>query len=208
MGNTETSATLEPEFSALETVYAALKGLDAKSQRRVLIYVGEKLGLALQERSSSDLKNPDQQEAGYSTTVPYLNHEDEEGLNGISPIARKWMTRNGLTSKQLGEIYSLGIDEIDLVAEAVPGSSKKTKTRSVSLLKGIATYLSSGAARMSHEQIKEACLLYDAYDPANHAAYLKSFASEVSGNKENGYVLTPRGLASAAAVIKDMLKEK
>src|ERR1700731_4194300 len=91
---------------------------------------------------------------------------------GISPLARKWMTRNGLGAQSLTSLFSLGADEIDLVARTVPGKSKRERMRSVLLLKVIAAYLSNGAARVTHEQVKEACLHYDAYDSPNHAKYL------------------------------------
>jgi len=35
------------------------------------------------------------------------------------------MTRNGLEAEKLSAIFSLGIDEIDLVAKSVPGKGKK-----------------------------------------------------------------------------------
>ena len=77
---------------------------------------------------------------------------------------------------------------------------------SVLLLKGIASYLGSGATRFTYEQLKEACLHYKAFDAANFAASLKSFSAEVSGEKSTAYVLTPRGLSSATEIVKKMLE--
>jgi hypothetical protein len=94
------------------------------------------------------------------------------------------------------------VDEIDLIAKTVPGKGKRDKMRSVFLLKGAAAYLGTGAARVTHEQIKEACLHYDAFDVANFAVNLRSLSGEVSGTKEAGYTLTPRGLASATEMVK------
>jgi hypothetical protein len=114
------------------------------------------------------------------------------------------MVRNGLQAKQLSSIFSLGVDEIDLVARSVPGKRKAEKLHSILLLKGLAAYLGSGVARFTHEQLKEACLDYDAYDPSNFAAVLKRLSSEVSGDKEKGYVLTARGLTRATEMVKKM----
>jgi len=115
------------------------------------------------------------------------------------------MRRNGLTVEHLGRLFSLGSDEIDLVAKFVPGNSKNLRTRSVTLLKGIAAYLSTGASRITNEQIKEACLHYDAYDSPNHAKYLKGMAAELSGTKSGGFVLTARGLTAGTELIKEIL---
>jgi hypothetical protein len=117
------------------------------------------------------------------------------------------MARNGLQADQLSRIFSLGVDEIDLIAETVPGKSKAERVYSVALLKGAAAYLGTGAARFTHEQIKEACLHYDAYDSPNFAATLKRLASEVAGSKETGYTLTARGLASATEALKKMTQK-
>lgn len=67
-------------------------------------------------------------------------------------------------------------------------------------------YLGSGVARVPHEQIKEACLHYKTYDSANFARYLKSFSSEISGDKSAGYTLTARGLNDATEKIKSILQ--
>jgi hypothetical protein len=91
-----------------------------------------------------------------------------------------------------------------LIAETVSGKSKKDKMHNVFLLKGVAAYLGSGAARFTHEQIKEACLHYDAFDAANFATHLKSISADVSGSKAVGYTLTARGIASATELVKTM----
>jgi hypothetical protein len=79
--------------------------------------------------------------------------------------------------------------------------------KSVALLANAAAYLASGAARITDEKLREALRHYDAYDPANFASYLKDLAAEVTGTKENGYTLTPRGLAGAATLLKEITKK-
>jgi hypothetical protein len=73
------------------------------------------------------------------------------------------------------------------------------------LIPGIQS-LHSGAARITHQQIKEVSLHYDAYDGTNFAAYLKDFAAEVSGTKEAGYSLTPRGMSAATELVKQLIQ--
>ena len=203
----------DPEITAISSVYTALKVLNKEDQQRVMDYVAKKLGLTQTQPAvaSTHFSSPSGQAAGNDigadssdTHSDDANSEDE----GISPIALKWMRRNGLAVAQLGGVFSLGADEIDLVAKSVPGGSKNTRTRSVVLLKGIAAYLSTGVARMTSEQVKEACLHYDAYDPPNHAKYLKGLASELSGNKSNGFILTARGMTAATEMIKEMVGVK
>jgi hypothetical protein len=200
----------DPEIIAISAVYASLKDLNSDAQKRVLSYVSSKLSLTKaelegygQEGGSASVAKAD--EAGHPTSKiieEETKHHIDDELEGISPVARKWMQRNGLNAKQLAKIFSLGVDEIDLVAKTVPGGKKKEKMRSVFLLKGVAAYVGSGVARFTYEQAKEACLHYDAYDVANFSKYFRDMAPEVSGTKDSGYQLTARGLTAATEILK------
>src|SRR5215472_798729 len=208
MSKKQTNA-LDPEIAAMGIVHKALQGLAQEAQIRVLNYVADKLGIHLSQQESGHLSLPNPPEPPEDShphePPPAERAGPEEVLEGISPVAKKWMSRNGLGASPLSTVFSLGVDEIDLIAEDVPGRNKKDRMRSVLLLKGIAAYLGTGAARFTHEQIKEACLHYDAYDSANFATHLKSFSGEVTGSKESGYNLTARGLSAAAELLKQML---
>lgn len=205
---TKQDATVDEEIAAISSVYAALKELEPEAQARVLKYVAEKLKIRDLMQDDDAASRQEISEATYEDRKyegPAERREDaSEELEGISPIAKKWMARNGLEAKKLSAIFSLGVDEIDLIAKTVPGTNKHDRMRNVFLLKGVAAYIGSGAARFTHEQVKETCLHYDAWDAANFARSFKSLTSEVSGNKDTGYALTPRGLTSATELVKSM----
>lgn len=202
---------MDPEIIAINDVYAALKDLDPEAQSRVLGYVAGKLKiLAPASETQFESRSRQSDDTGQTNKGVGGSESDSQGnddLDGVSPVARKWMIRNGLQSKQLSAVFSLGVDEIDLVAKSVPGKNKKEKMRSVFLLKGVAAYLGAGAARFTHEQMKEACLHYEAFDAANFALNFKSLSSEVSGNKDSGYSLTARGLTNATEMVKTIMAE-
>lgn len=204
------SSDFDPEIVAINSVYLALKVLNKESQDRVVDYVCGKLGLKRPGSADNDTRITDATNA--STILQKYDAEesnnDDEELEGISPVARKWMRRNGLTTSQLSSIFSLGVDEIDLVAKNLSGKGKKEKMRSVFLLRGVAAYLSSGVARFTHEQAKETCLHYDAHDVSNFASNLKDLSAEVSGSKDSGYQLSPRGLASATELVKALTQSQ
>lgn len=210
---TNKSMAADPEILAISLVYDALKDLNAEAQQRVIDYVAQKLNL--KDGSVKSLTNQGSESANIDTDIPATApHRTErlepspDDLDGISPVALRWMRRNGLTADRLSAIFSLGVDEIDLVAKKAPGKSRRARMQNVFLLKGVAAYLSTGAARFTHEQIKEACLHYDAFDTDNFASYLKDFSAEVSGTKESGYTLTARGLTAATEIIKEMIGTK
>lgn len=203
-------AVFDPEIDAISKVYGALRDLDEASQSRVLNYVAQKLGTSVHRSKQSDFSDQDngkeekEQNKSEDRTERTDTAEQDDDLEGISVVARKWMTRNNLQAKTISNFFSLGIDDIDLVAKSVPGDSKKKRMRSVFLLKGVAAYLGSGAARFAHDAVRETCIHYDAWDTNNFARYFAELVTEVSGTKESGYTLTNRGLVAAAELIKEM----
>lgn len=196
------------EIGAIGAVHKALEGLSSEAQARVLSYVANMLKLEVpvaqgdQASYQGSFKHPSDTIPSPAATPSQAG--TEEGFEGISPVAKKWMARNGLQAQALATIFSLGGDEIDLIAKTIPGKGNKDRMHSVLLLMGIAAYLGSGAARFTHEQLKEACLHYKAYDSANFASYLKSFSAEVTGDKNTAYVLTPRGMSNATDMVKQI----
>jgi hypothetical protein len=203
------SLQVDEEISVIGAVDRAIKSLSIDAQRRVLKYIVAKNNLNIDALANDDSTTTEESGKGLDhqrSESPADKREDfEPGLEGVSPVARRWMLRNDLTGEAISLLFSIGGDQIDLVAKNVPGNSKREKTRSVALLKGIAAYLSSGAARFTHEEFKEACLHYKAYDPGNFATYLKRFATELSGDKGVGYTLTARGMASATEMVKQLV---
>lgn len=199
----------QAEIRAMSAVLGALEGLSSEAQSRVLHYVAGMLNVDMEAglvADSSPRRAPSAREfeAAAMASPTERSAGTEEGFEGISPVARKWIARNGLRAEALGAIFSLGGDEIELVAKTIPGTSKRDRMHSVVLLMGVASYLDGGAARFSHEKLKEACLHYKAYDANNFAAYLKGFSAEVTGDKSTMYALTARGMASATDMVKGL----
>jgi hypothetical protein len=195
----------DPEIEAISKVNAALNALEAGAQQRVLDYVARKLGLAFSDASSgiNDSSDEDAPRRPPPQSDSASHGNDTDDLDDINAVAKKWMRRSGLTAHKLSSLFSIGGDEIDLIAKKVPGKTKRDRMRSVILLKAIAAYLASGAARVSHEQVKEACLHYDAFDNTNFSKYLKGMAVDISGTAKSGYSLTARGIASATDIVRE-----
>jgi hypothetical protein len=212
----------DAEFHAMSQIYAALKPLDAGGRKRVLDYVLSRLGVDLSPRAAEKEKKdetPQRHEAepadhmaaeGTPKASADVGAEDNEAdeIEGISPLAKKWMRRTGLPGDKLSALFSLGVDEIDLVANSVPGQNTKERLRSLILLQGIASYLGTGAPRVDYSKLKVAMQHYG-IDPGNNiSTYLKDFAAESSGSVSAGFTLTARGMTSATELIKEMVGRK
>lgn len=207
----ETNEKPDQEIGAISAVYDALKKLDTQAQQRVVEYVMRKLNLSVMSSDTSARTERDETPEAVSVEREIHTSDEQSGathgeLDGISPVAQKWIRRSGLVAGKLSLIFSLGVDEIDLVAKSVPGKSVRARMLNVVLLKGIAAYLSTGVPRVNLTQLKDACKHYDAYDDNNFYKNLKAFAAEVSGGKEAGYSLTARGFTEATATIKQMIE--
>jgi hypothetical protein len=201
------AADFDAELDAMRAAYSALKDLEPAAQSRVLDYVLNRLSIAKPEaleRAGSTFSPRElaqERETTGEQTAETPKATDDE-LDGVSPVGQKWARRNGLSSKQLSALFSLGVDEIDLVARTVPGSSMRERMHSVILLAGAASYLGAGIARVTYEKLTETLRHYNAYDGPNFAKHMKAFSPEVAGTKESGYTLTARGLAAAADLVK------
>jgi hypothetical protein len=199
----------DPEIIAISAVHAALRNLPADAQSRVLDYVAKKLrrerlsDAGEFEEGNAPTGSVGQGERQRQPLEP--ESDDSPDDDGITEVGKKWMRRNSFDTVGLGALFSLGVDEIEVVAKKVPGKGKKDRLRAVALLKGVAAYLGGGAARFTHAELKEACLHYDAYDATNSTAYMKSLSSEVSGTAKTGYVLTARGLTAATELVKSLI---
>src|SRR5258708_45856 len=218
---TDTTPTTEPqseiiddELAAMAKVLAALKNLEPSIQQNVIEWAVRRFKLKSpcpspasaelapetshlpEGAGSNDDLEPDGQREASSIA------RDEQGdLDGINVVARKWIRRAGLTENQLSKLFSLGVDDIDLVTKSVPGKKKIERLKNILLLQGVAAYLGSGVARVDWSKLKESASHYDADAGGNFPAYLKSFGAEATGSVASGFTLTSRGLNDAKELI-------
>ena len=225
----------DAEVDAIRIVFDAMKDLEPESQVRVLDYIATRLKIRVAksnevnpgERSRTS-QNDEGRRVLAEASDTELDDEIAEGqeqddddagsqgdgdpngdsLEGINAVAQKWMRRNSLSAEQLSHLFSLGVDDIDLVAPKVPGDSLRQRFKSVLLLQGVASLLSSGAARVDHKKLKEAANHYNADVGTNFAKAMHAVAALVKGNAAAGYTLTTRGLNEAVDIIKKMTPTK
>ena len=148
----------DPELNAIVKVHATLEPLDPASRQRVLDYVCQRLNI---RSSSLGNRSPAGQEGNTRDTETHVQDAEtpsekgavppDDDLEGISPVALKWMKRNGLSADLISKLFSLGIDDIDLVVDKVPGNSKRERARNVVKLVAVASYLATGATSLERK---------------------------------------------------------
>ncbi len=202
----------DAELAAMAKVLAALKHLEPPVQQSVIEWAVRRFNLkspfanTVQPPPPEDF--PDLSEASKRhriVTQPEPEHTQKGGeIEGVNIVAQKWIKRSGLSEDQISKLFSLGVDDIDVVAKSVPGKKKIERLKNVLLLQGVAAYLSSGVARVDWSKLKESASHYDADAGGNFPAYLKSFGAEASGSVATGFTLTSRGLNEAKELIAQM----
>ncbi len=208
MANTKTLDE-DLEFAAMRSVYEALEPLDEGARERVWNYVRGRLDMRPGDDGEDPPRvDPSDGNRGQRFDTSRDDRSENDGvLDGVSPVALKWMKRSSLSAEDLSKVFSIELDEIDLITTSVPGRSKRERMHNVFRLCAMAAYLGSGAARVSAENLKEACQHYDAYDVTNHSKSINKLGREISGTKESGYTLTATGITSATKLIKQMIGE-
>jgi hypothetical protein len=211
----------DSEFAAMSQIYSALKPLDEGGRKRVLDYVLSRLDIRIIPKLGETKKGDespvvhkvDASDRSADESLPKASldvalDDVPDEIEGISAVAKKWMKRTGLSGEKLSALYSLGVDEIDLVANSVPGQTTKDRLRSLMLLEGVASYLGTGAPRVEYNRLKTAMGHYGIDPGTNLSTYLKTFAAEATGTASAGFTLTARGLNSATELIKEMVGRK
>src|SRR5882724_2376275 len=133
-------ADLNPEVAAISAAHEALKNLEPEVQGSGMDYVARMLKIGAPTPDSEFPSDQQREEIAVEKLeerAPSGSKAEVGGPEGISPVAYKWMKRNGLTAAVVSTVFSIGGDEIDLIAKTIPGKSKRDRMHSVLLLKGI-----------------------------------------------------------------------
>src|ERR1700723_402553 len=93
---------IDPEITAIQVVHEALRGLAPDAQSRVLAYVTQKLKIDV--KTDSTERRALVEDDVHETLPPSAASQAEEDhiatdeLEGISPIAKKWIQRSKIKS--------------------------------------------------------------------------------------------------------------
>jgi hypothetical protein len=206
----------DAELAAMAKVLDALKHLNAAVQQSVIEWAVRRFklqnpfGSAQEEPMDSFVDLPESAkrikvESAEPARESQSSPQAQDGqIEGINAVAQKWLKRSGLSESQLSKLFTLGVDDIVLVAKKVPGSKKIERLKNVLLLEGVAAFLGSGVARVEWSKLKESAAHYNADVGGNFPTYMKKLAAEATGSVQNGYTVTSRGLNQAKELIEQM----
>jgi len=119
--------------------------------------------------------------------------------------AARWMQRNGLTAEQIGHVFHIDGDTVELIAERIPGSTQAEKVINTYTLVGICELLRTGEARFDDQLARTQCERMGTHGKTNHAKIVNAPGNVMTGSIKTGWTLTGPGLTAAAVLVKELV---
>ncbi len=186
---------------ALMEVVKALESLDSiermKCVRAALVLLGEDEQPVSGKVHRQDSSLSGQSEVGDNRTTS----------TQLGEQAHRWMVKHKVTEDQLHQVFHIDGKSIEIIADDVPGNSRREQTVNCYLLVGIRNLLQNDEARFQDKEALEYCQITHAYDRNNHTTHRQSLSNRVSGDRKQGFALTVPGLRDAAKIVKQMCSE-
>lgn len=121
----------------------------------------------------------------------------------LGPRALKWIQRYAISRPMLDELFHLTGDDIDIIANTVPGASRREMTVNCYLLSGVRGLLKDDLPSLDEGETIAVCKRLTAYDKNNHTTNRQAVGNRMSGSRPT-FTLTGPGEAAAAELIKQM----
>lgn len=175
----------EDNTKALNTIISALSSLKPDDRHRVvnaaMLFLGEKAVDPAKKQLVDDGKGG--------------------GGGTYSAKAQRWMKQNNVTADELEEVFEIKDDKTFEIHD-VPGTSKKERTLNTYILTGLGKLLAADEKKFDDALARKYCDDANCYDAANHSVYIEKRGKDFNGNKTKGWALTPKGMKTAAGLVK------
>ncbi len=121
---------------------------------------------------------------------------------------RSWMKRNKLSTGQLGHVFHIDGEAVDIIADKVPGAKQRDKVINTYVLVGVRELIRTGEARFDDEAARDACERLSTHGKTNHATFLKTPGNVLAGSAKTGWTLTAPGMTAGAELVKQLTTEE
>ena len=127
-----------------------------------------------------------------------------DDTGGIGPKALRWMKQHGVSQQDLEEVFHIDNDDVEVIAPAIPGKTKKEQTANAYVLSGARSLLATDSAAFGDGDAVDLCKHFGCYDGNNHTANRRSTGNRMSGDRKKGFMLPAPGLKAAAELVREM----
>jgi hypothetical protein len=180
----------------VEKICTLVKSLDTAQRLRVMRAVSALF-------DDSDIH----EEEGEGRLSERRSSEKDVGVLGTLPESAKiWMKRYAVTTDHLEQVFHFEGGKVKVIADTVPGSSKKEQTVNCYVLEGTRAFLETGSPKFTDSDSDALCERIGCRDKTNHAANRSSAGSKFTGSRRDGFTLVSPGLQHAAKMIKEIAR--
>lgn len=184
--------------SIVENVYKLVAPLEDQQRHRVMRSVS-----ALFE-DKSDSKPKDDHD-GVSGSPEHVSAKPSKGP---PPAVVSWMNRNGISQDHLEQVFHVADGKAAVIADMVPGSTKKEQTVNCYVLEGTRAFLETGSAKFTDADADALCARIGCRDKSNHSENRASAGNKITGSRKDGFILVAPGLLHAAKLVKEIANPK
>ena len=130
-------------------------------------------------------------------------NENEDVAEGLPPRVAAWM-RQATFRWRSSSIPSTSQKVRLRSSHKFPGKIGERRSATLTCWQvGVANFLRTDEQRFDDAEARALCERCGAFDPTNHAKYMKG-GNEFTGSRERGWTLTMPGLKAAADLIKEI----
>lgn len=179
-------------------MYELLEPLSSEDRQKcikaTLVFLGEEI--------AAGSKQAPVQKA--ESTVNGSHRQVVDVRRDLGEKLRRWMVKHQIEQSFLDNLFHIEDEVVELIADSVPGRSKKDKTINCYLLVGIKNLIQNDEAKFQDKEALEFCQRTLSYDKNNHTTHRQALSSRASGDRSSGFSLTVPGLRDAAKLVKEM----
>ncbi|MCK1337348.1 hypothetical protein IVB38_15245 [Bradyrhizobium sp. 38] len=132
------------------------------------------------------------------------DHHDSEDHGPLNAKARTWMRQNKVSEDQLGDVFHVDGEAVDIIAHTIPGESLSDRVVNTYVLIGLRELIRAGEPKFDDETARAECERFGTHGKTNHARYAKSGGNLLAGSAKNGWTLTAPGLKAGAELVKKL----
>jgi hypothetical protein len=172
---------------------------DAEVRKRAvksaLMMLGDDPGFVEQKQTSSS----------GAAAADDANDSDSGDFNAKT---RTWMKQSKLSADQLGHVFHIAGEDVQIIAHEVPGDNLRDRVVNTYVLMGLRELIRTGEPRFDEDTAKAECERLGTHGKTNHAAYAKSGGNLLAGSAKSGWTLTAPGLKAGAELVKQLTTEE
>jgi hypothetical protein len=134
--------------------------------------------------------------------------DEDDAAGSFNAKTKTWMKQNKLTAEQLGHVFHIDDQTVEIIAHEVPGENLREKVVNTYVLMGLRELIRNGNPHFDDEAARTECERLGTHGKTNHVSYAKTHGNRLTGSVKTGWTLTTPGLKAGAELVKGLVTEE